>query len=75
MSGLAADCFAAAGRLQYTSFQTNSVDLNNALLVSIHDLTEGRRFERIVHLRSSAHERPSGNGPPFLGPFATSLDA
>ena len=21
------------------------------------------------------HERPSGNGPPFLGPFATSLDA
>ena len=34
MSRLAADCFAAAGRLQYTSFQTNSVDLNDALLVS-----------------------------------------
>ena len=36
-SRMAADCFAAAGRLQYTSFQTNSVDLNDALLLSFHD--------------------------------------
>ena len=64
-SRMAADCFAAAGRLQYTSFQTNSVDLNDALLLSI---------QRIVHLRPSAHERPSRHGPPFLGPFATILD-
>ena len=33
------------------------------------------RFERIVHLRPSLHERPSRHGPPFLGPFATILDA
>ena len=42
MSHLATDCFAAAGRLQYTSFRTNSVDLNDALLVSIHDWIRSR---------------------------------
>ena len=42
MSLLATDCFAAAGRLQYTSFRTNSVDLNDALLVSIHDWIRSR---------------------------------
>ena len=62
MSCLAADCFAAAGRLQFTSFHTNLVDLKDALLVSIHNWKDA--VERIVHLR------PSGNGPPFLGVHA-----
>ena len=44
-SRMAADCFAAAGRLQYTSFQTNSVDLNDALLLSFHDwMDAGRQY-------------------------------
>ena len=61
MSGLAADCFAAAGRLQYTSFQTNSVDLNDALLVSIHDWKDAGSRELYIY------DQVHMNGPPEMG--------
>ena len=61
MSRLAADCFAAAGRLQYTSFQTNSVDLNDALLVSIHDWKDAGSRELYIY------DQVHMNGPPEMG--------
>ena len=61
MSRLAADCFAAAGRLQYTSFQTNSVDLNDALLVSIHDWKDAGSRELYIY------DQVHMNGPPEIG--------
>ena len=58
MSRLAADCFAAAGRLQYTSFQTNSVDLNDALLVSIHDWKDAGSRELYIYDQVHMNGRP-----------------
>ena len=61
MSRLAADCFAAAGRLQYTSFQTNSIDLPDALLVSIHDWKDAGSRELYIY------DQVHMNGPPEMG--------
>ena len=61
MSRLAADCFAAAGRLQYTSFQTNSVDLNDALLVSIRGWKDAGSRELYIY------DQVHMNGPPEMG--------
>ena len=61
MSRLAADCFAVAGRLQYTSFQTNSVDLNDALLVSIHGWKDAGSRELYIY------DQVHMNGPPEMG--------
>ena len=61
MSRLAADCFAAAGRLQYTSFQTNSVDLNDALLVSIHGWKDAGSRELYIY------DQVHMNGPSEMG--------
>ena len=60
-SRMAADCFAAAGRLQYTSFQTNSVDLNDALLLSIHDWMDAGSRELYIY------DQVHMNGPPDMG--------
>ena len=51
MSHLATDCFAAAGRLQYTLFRTNSVDLNDALLIFIHDYMDAGSRELCIYGR------------------------
>ena len=60
-SRMAADCFAAAGRLQYTSFQTNSVDLNDALLLSFHDWMDAGSRELYIY------DQVHMNGPPDMG--------
>ena len=60
-SRMAADCFAAAGRLQYTSFQTNSVDLNDALLLSFHDWMDAGSRELYIY------DQVFMNGPPDMG--------
>ena len=61
MSRLATDCFAAAVRLQYTLFRTNSIDLNDALLVSIHDWMDAGSRELCIY--GQMHM----NGPPEMG--------
>ena len=61
MSRLATDCFAAAGRLQYTSFRTNSVDLNDAPLVSIHDWMDAGSRELYIY------DQVHMNDPPEMG--------
>ena len=61
MSRLATDCFVAVRRLQYTSFRTNSVDLNDALLVSIHDCMDAGSRELYIY------DQVHMNGPPEMG--------
>ena len=61
MSRPATDRFGAAGRLQSAWFETNDLDLNNALLVSSDDWVD-------------AGSRESRPGPLLLGLFATILE-
>ena len=61
MSRLAADCFAVAGRLQYISFQTNSIDLNDALLVFIHNWKDADSRELYIY------DQVHMNDPPEMG--------